>query len=63
MKYAPMTPAIAPLAPTVGMVELAFSKVWNRAAATPHSQVEDEIPGVPHVVFDVVAEDPERTAC
>src|SRR5271157_5429762 len=36
MKYAPITPAMAPLAPTVGMVELAFSSVWNMAAATPH---------------------------
>ena len=65
-KYAPSTPAIAPLAPTVGMLAAA---VPAKCSVTPRlrerggeagREVEDEEADAAHHVLDVVAEDPEE---
>src|SRR3954452_658616 len=37
-RYAPSTPAIAPEAPTVGMVDSGESATWQSAAPRPHSR-------------------------
>jgi len=37
-KYAPSTPAMAPDAPTVGIVEVGFVKQWVTPAAMPVSK-------------------------
>lgn len=35
-RYAPRTPAIAPLAPIIGTGETGSMATWNEVAATPH---------------------------
>jgi len=37
-KYAPITPAMAPLAPMVGIMERGFKKKWNTPEITPQSR-------------------------
>ena len=37
-KYAPITPAMAPLAPMVGIMEKGFKKKWNNPEITPQSR-------------------------
>ncbi len=37
-KYPPITPAIAPLAPIVGIVEVGFMYTCAATAATPHNR-------------------------
>jgi len=37
-RYAPSTPAMAPLAPTVGYTEEALRVTWIRPAIAPHSR-------------------------
>ena len=58
-KYAPITPAMAPLAPTIGTIESGSMMVCASAAADAAQQVEHEEAAVSHAVLDVVAEDPE----
>ena len=38
IRYAPMIPAIAPLAPTMGTVEFGLENTCPSAAATPHTR-------------------------
>ena len=56
-KYAPSTPAMAPLAPIVGW-RSGDEALRQRRDGAAH-QVEDEVAPVPEPVFDVVAEDPQ----
>ena len=38
MTYAPITPPIAPEAPTIGITESVSNAAWSSAAATPESR-------------------------
>ena len=60
MKYAPITPAIAPLAPTLGTARGLIEQNMGSAGRHSADQVEHQIPEVSEVVFDVVAEDPQE---
>ena len=55
-----MTPAIAPLAPMLGMLELALNTMCVNASRHSAKQVEKQVSKVPEVVLDVVAEQPEH---
>ena len=58
-KYAPITPAIAPLAPTIGTTRIGLHDRLRERRGDAAQQVEHEEAAVAHPVLDVVAEDPE----
>jgi hypothetical protein len=58
--YAPITPLMAPLAPTAGMSLNRLNPMCAPPRQQPAQQVEHEEAQVPHGVFDVVPEDPQE---
>ena len=60
IRYAPSTPAIAPEAPTDGIVESGFVSTCVKTGDTAADQVEDRKSERTHLILDVVAENPER---
>src|SRR5918995_1660268 len=54
-KYAPITPAMAPLAPTIGTTDSGLVTVCRSAA----KEIEGDEPAVAHAILDVVTKDPE----
>ena len=55
----PLTPAMAPLAPTIGTTEGRVADDLSEGGGQPAGQIKNDEPAVPHTVLDVVSEDPE----
>ena len=57
--YAPMIPAIAPEAPSVGISESGLAAIWRSVPDQAARQVDDQVADGAQDLLDVVAEDPE----
>ena len=51
---------MAPLAPTVGTVELEFTRMNRRARGNSAGKVQEQVFGVPHQVLHAAAENPQE---
>ena len=56
-----MTPAMAPLAPIVGILEPPIREQVNQTRSHPAKEIERKVPDVAEGVFDVVPKDKETT--
>ena len=55
-----MTPAMAPLAPIVGIVDVQLAQRWANPGNPAAQEVEQQKPDRAHAVFHVVTEDVEE---